>query len=89
MVSSVILTVVTIQPNNEYDMELPANIPGAELCEKLLEVLKSIDGEAFNSVREINLRIERNGRLLGDDQTLEDAELWDGSIVTILTKWGA
>ena len=82
MLTSVILTVRAEQSGIEHDMELPANIPGAELCGRLLAALKNLDEQVFSTAEKINIRIERSGRLLGEEQTLEEAEVWDGSIIT-------
>ena len=86
MLNSVILTVRMDRMNIECDMELPAGIYGDELCAKLLMALKSIDPGTFNSIEAINIRIKRTGKLLADGDTLETAEVWDGSIVTVERK---
>jgi len=83
MVDSVILTVKVERTSIEYDMELPANVPGKELCGKLLSALKNLEGVAFSGVEKISLRVMRNGRLLGDRETLETAEVWDGNTVIV------
>jgi uncharacterized ubiquitin-like protein YukD len=84
MLNSVILTVRTGIPRHEYDMEFPANIPGGQLCGELLAALRSIENEKYRASERIRLRIERTGEMLGGDQTLEDAEVWDGGIVTVI-----
>jgi uncharacterized ubiquitin-like protein YukD len=65
-------------------MEFPANIPGGQLCGDLLAALRSVENEKYRAEEKIRLRIERTGELLGDSQTLEDAEVWDGGIVTVV-----
>ena len=84
MFNSVILTIQMEQSDIEFDMELPTNIPGGELCEKLLVIVRNFEDQVFHNIKKINLRIERSKKMLDDDQTLEDAEVWDGSIITIL-----
>lgn len=83
MLNSVILTVKVERTELEYDMEFPANIPGTELCVKLLTALKNIESDIFRSIEKISIRVERSGELLGDEQTLESACIWDGSIITV------
>jgi hypothetical protein len=65
-------------------MELPANIPGDRLCGKLLAALKNIADDAFRTVEKISLLIADTGETLGENQTLEDAGVWDGGIVTVV-----
>ena len=84
MLTSVILTVKVERTDIQYDMELPANVAGEDLCNKLLIALKSIEDDTFRSSEKIHLRIERSGERLGDEQTLEDARVWDGNIVTVV-----
>ena len=84
MLNSVILTVKVEGEEVTYDMEFPANVPAGDLCDRLLVVFKSIDAEAFRDVERITLRMKRSGKLIGDEETLESAEVWDGSIVTVI-----
>ena len=86
MIHSVILTVKIEHTNIVYDMELPTNIPGSRLCEKLLAALKNLENETFNSVEEIRIRLDQYGKLLGDDETLQGESVWDGSVVTVVRK---
>jgi hypothetical protein len=86
MLSSVILTVRVERTDLEYDIEFPANIPGGRLCEKLLSALKGIEGDVFRTVERIEINVERTGKPLGADQTLEDAEVWDGGVVTVMKE---
>ena len=53
MLDSVLVTVRAEKTDIEYDMELPADIEGSELCSKLLEAFKVIEEEAFKAVEEI------------------------------------
>jgi hypothetical protein len=84
MLNAVILTVRVERTDLEYDMEFPANIPGRQLCDQLLTALQNIENNIFRTVEKINLRIERTGKPLDEDETPEAAELWDGSIVTVV-----
>ena len=84
MLNSVILTVKIERTELEYDMEFPANIPGGLLCAKLLTALNNIEYEIFRTIEKINIIIERTGKPLGEEQTLEEAEAWDGGRVTVV-----
>jgi hypothetical protein len=86
MPNSVILTVKVERTNLEYDMELPASIPGRQLCDKLLTALRNIENDTFRSIERIDIFVARTGKPLEDGQTLEDAEVWDGGIVTVVKK---
>ena len=83
MLNSVIVTVKIKNTGIEYDMELPANMPGLELCEKLLAALKNIEYSTFRDVEKININYNYD-KYLGDGQNLEEAEIWDGSIINVL-----
>ena len=85
MPDSVILTVRDDKGRVEHDMELPADVPVGELCGRLLAALKNMDYEAFGSRNEIMLRVHPGGRTLGAEETLETAEVWDGSELVIET----
>ena len=86
MLDSVIVTVRVENTDIEYDMELPADIQGSELCKKLLEALRVIETETFKTVGEIGIFIEKSGQLLSGEQTLEEAKVWDGSIIVVKNK---
>ena len=84
MLNSVILTVKIERTELEYDMEFPANIPGGQLCAKLLTALNNLEYEIFRTIEKINIIIERTGMPLDEEQTLEEAEVWDGSKITVV-----
>ena len=86
MLNSVIITIKTGCNNIEYDMELPANIQCKQLCEKLLSALININNENFSPFDNLSLVVERTGKQVGDDETLEGAEVWDGSIVNVVKR---
>jgi len=67
----------------EYDMELPINMAISELSIKLLEALKTLEPEHFQSTSCIGLRFDEENRFLRNDETLESAHIWDGSILTV------
>jgi uncharacterized ubiquitin-like protein YukD len=83
MINSVLLTVKVEWAGLEYDMALPANIPGAALCPRLLSALKSIEYPKFRGVETISIHIEHACRALGGDETLDAAAVWDGSVIIV------
>lgn len=80
-VDSVIVTVSFPSSGKKLDLELPAFLPMAELCPKLLETLKSIASQEYRSIRKIE--VWWNGRKLENDDTLAMQGAWDGSILEI------
>jgi len=84
MISSVILTIKINKSKNEYDMELPANMKISELSIKILESLRNLEAEIFQSVNRIGLKFYKTDSILGGDETLESAHVWSGSILTVL-----
>ena len=81
--STVIVTVRDEKANIEHDMEVPADVPCEELCKRLLLALESLDEEAFGAIDHIKLRLKKNGKIIGDDETLQSQEIWDGNILLI------
>ena len=80
MAKSVIVTVRC--KRFEQDMELPAQLCIEELCEKLLETLKSADNYTFNSFEKILLL--HDGFCLADETaTLEDYGIQTGYFLDI------
>ena len=76
--------IVTVRDHNgqfERDMELPADLPVSALAEKLLEALKRIDHRTFSSFR--TLALSCGGTVLDKEKTLNELEIWDGSIIVV------
>ena len=80
-VDRVIVTVNFLSSGKKLDLELPAFLPMAELCPKLLETLKGIAPQEYMRTRRIE--IWWNGRKLEDQDTLATQGAWDGSILEI------
>lgn len=76
--------IVTVRDRSgqfERDMELPVDLPMSILAKKLLEALKSIDHRAFSSFGALSLSC--GGEVLDRGKTLNELEIWDGSIIVI------
>jgi uncharacterized ubiquitin-like protein YukD len=63
------------------DMELPAQLPVAELAPKLLETLREIQPDKFKGFDRISL--VHNGVVLPDNATLESEAVWDGKMLIV------
>jgi hypothetical protein len=74
---SFIVTVANEQWDFEADLEIPAFVSFAEFKDKLLEILKIIDGDKFRNWRDYCLRY-KNHTLAGGD-TLARVGAFDGS----------
>lgn len=78
---SAIVTVRNTGGSFEKDMELPSNLPVRELSVRLLEVLRTLDYVSFGSFS--HLVLSSDGRILDDEKTLDELNVWDGSIITV------
>jgi len=83
MTAAVILTVKIAGARKEYDMELPANSPMKELTLKLLMAFKEIERDLFLGVESVRVKYDADNRYLTDEETLESAAVWDGSVITV------
>ena len=81
MIDNVIVTVMAENQGFSVDMELPAQLPVADLAPKLLETLKEIDSNRFRSMEKLSLIF--NGMILQDNATLESEAVWDGKILIV------
>ncbi|MCX7749941.1 MAG: EsaB/YukD family protein [Clostridia bacterium] len=79
----VIVTVEIPDSSTTYDMELPNDIPSGELAQM---IAKSLHLEDNTSVRGTFFKIQADppGRVLGEEETLAEAGVWDGSFITLL-----
>lgn len=65
----------------DRDLELPVDLPTGMLAKKLLEVLKDIDRRTFSSFGALSLSC--GGKVLDKTKTLNELEIWDGSIIVV------
>ena len=68
-------------PNFEVDLEIPSQLPFAEMKGKLLEILKILD-RRFNSWQACALQFENH--VLAEGETMADAGAFDGSRLVVL-----
>lgn len=80
MVKKVIVTVRFAANHIENDIELPVDIPALQLRDTLLEEVCHISKSDFN---QYVLRVDWPKTAFNLDETLADAGVWDGSILSI------
>jgi len=86
MFDSVIITLRTVDNSFvSHDMDIPCKEPLKNLKGKLLEILCVLDDRLFRSWQDIRFYNEKTNVQLDPEETLEEAEVWDGSIL-IITK---
>ena len=84
MFESVIITLRTRDRTFSVDLDIPCKEPLNDLKVKLLEILCIFDSHLFGDWRDIRFQDEKTQSLLDPETTLEEAEIWDGSILTIM-----
>ena len=81
--------IVTVKDRSgqfERDMELPVGLPVSVLAKKLLEALKIIDQRTFSPYGSLSLFC--GGKALDKTKTLNELEIWDGSIIVVQQEAG-
>lgn len=72
---------VTVRPTGlSYDLELPTELPAAELARLLAELLLPEGSQPGGPPR---LEAHALGRLLAPDESLAEAGLWDGAWLSL------
>jgi len=84
MFDSVIITLRTKDNAFSVDLDMPCKEPLSGLKAKLLEILCIFDNRLFGTWQDIRFFDEKTKKLLDQEETLEEAEIWDGSILTIM-----
>jgi len=84
MFDSVLVTVRTKDGRFSVDLDIPSTEPVGELKIKLLEILKLLNQQVFNGWQDIRIMNGSNNKLLLLAETLEEAEIWDGSILYVM-----
>jgi len=86
MFDSVIVTLRTEDSSFvSCDFDIPCKEPLKDLKGKLLEILRILDNRLFNRWQDIRFYNEKTNKQIDPDETLEEAEIWDGSVL-IITK---
>jgi len=84
MFDSVIVTVTTQDGKFSMDLDIPSQEPIGELKTKLLEILRMLDEQIFGGWYDIHLADPNTNRRLVPEETLEEAGIWDGSILHVV-----
>ena len=77
----VIVTVRTKDGAWEADMELPAKMKLKNVAIKVLDTVKALDADRFEALHK--LRFWHENRILHEEATLADYQIWDGSILVM------
>jgi len=83
MFDSVIVTLRTNNTSFEVDLDIPSKEPLKNLIVKLLEILCILDNREFGTWQTIRFIDEKTNKRLDPEETLEEAEIWDGSVLRI------
>jgi len=83
MFDSVIITLRTEDNAFSVDVDIPCQEPLQDLKGKLLEILRIFDNHLFSHWQDICFTDRQTNRQLDPEETLEEAEIWDGSILII------
>ena len=76
-----IATITNEERSFEEDMELPSGMPVSELSRQILMILKEIHDDIF--LHWTACRLECKNKLLGSEDTLAQAGVFDGSIIVV------
>lgn len=68
------------------DLEVPVDMPASDLVSALVKALRWEDVSQNVSYTGVRIRVDPPGRLLGPEETLEDANVKDGSVLTLVTS---
>ena len=85
MFDSVMITLRTKDNPFSVDLDIPCKEPLKDLKIKILEILCIFDNRLFSTWQDIRFLDEKTNKQLNPEETLEEAEIWDGSIL-IITK---
>jgi len=84
MFDSVIVTLCTEDKAfTSTDLDIPCKEPLKDLKGKLLEILCIFDDRRFSGWQDIQFIDEKTNKKLNPEETLEEAEIWDGSVLII------
>lgn len=76
-----IVTIRTRDKTWETDMELPAKMRLKDVALKVLDTMKAMDETRFGELHK--LRFVYEDKLLNEEATLADYQIWDGCIVSL------
>jgi len=79
----VIITIKIENIDEEYDFDIPSDITSKILIEKLIRIF-SVKSIALSKTLRYVLKIDFQNRILKANETLNEAGVWDGSILTLI-----
>lgn len=83
----IIVTLTNQSRHFTYDIELPINMKMEQLSAQIREVISAFAPNVMAGLEQYTLYCERIGRNLVDDETLEEAGVWNGDYLMILPIW--
>ena len=81
MPETFIVTIADTKGRFEIDLEIPSVLPFSSFKPKLLEILKTIDGQIFGGWKDYKLIFNR--RPFKDNDTMANLGAFDGSKLTV------
>ena len=81
---TIIITVTDFSKRFMYDLETPLDVKIGKLKLDILETLKGYNEGLFESINDIELFFNRQGKQLLPEETLIDAGVWNGDFITII-----
>lgn len=79
----IIVTLKERQNLFSYDLELPLQVKVGQLKYQIVETIQALDPNVLSETVAYSLFCERIGRNLVDDETLEEAGVWNGDYLLI------
>lgn len=76
-----LITLRTKDNSWEKDLELPAKMKLKNVARKVLDTIKAMDESRFADI--YRLRFTYETKVLNEEATLADYQIWDGSILYI------
>lgn len=86
IMQSVIVTIKTDCSHATYDVEVPTDLESGRLAHNIVAAVRLVDRDFLSDTNAYRLRIDHLGRNLRADETFAEAGVWDGSVVTIISR---
>ena len=80
---NIIITVTNQNKSFFYDIEVPIGLSMKNLKDDIVEALNGYNPNLFLKTATVSLVCNRTGHILSDEETLENAGVWNGDYITI------
>lgn len=81
----IIVSVQRQGDSNYKDIELSSSITGKYLLQMTAELFGKVNSANSQEIQ-YDIRVDPPGRMLGENQTLQDANIWDGAWLTFVPR---